>query len=963
MNKDTNQKNKKGFLNNVKSFLKKKQQKIKQGKSKPKKTQNSNSETSNIPKAFMKKTENNTDKTDKNVKDKKVKFSKKHPKIAITIRIAIILLILMIVIGTGIVVGIIYGMWGDDFDISKEDLALTGNSLILDSEGNVIAELNGDAYRKIIKLDDMAKYLPIAYVSIEDERFYDHKGIDLKRTGGAIFTYITKRGNSNFGGSTITQQLVKNIKSDKERNGIEGIMRKIREWGRAYKLEKMLSKEQILEQYLNIIYIGGGKNYLGVEVGAEYYFNKTAKELSLVECAFLAGINNTPNSYNPYGTEGYDKSEAKKTKINKRTKTVLKKMLDLGKISQEEYDAACKEVDNGIKFEQGIKGGNIYSYHTDATIAKVISDISDEKGWTYDYATTYVYGGGLTIYSTQNSEVQKKMEKVMQVKDNKFSKKGSEKNKEGEYEYSQAATVVIDNETGYAIGMIGGLGEKTESRGLNRATQSPRQTGSSMKPLADVLPGLQEGMITAGTMYNDCAVEFKGNYKPTDEGAYRGVISVRSALTTSQNVPFVKIMAELTPQVSLEYLRKMGISTLNSEHDSGLSLAIGGLYTGVTTFEMAAAYATIENEGVYREPLLYTKVVDSQGNTVMEPKQKTERVCSVQNAYIVKDLLKTVANSGTATYCKIPGYDLAAKTGTTNGRKDRWLCGFTTYYTAATWYGYDTPEYIPITGISPASQIFKAVMTPLHEGKAKTTFKKPEGVVSYKICKHTGLIATDKCKDTLYELYAKGKEPSLCDEGSSAAEICESSKLLATEYCPKTITEYFSYTVEKERLKLWTNLIKPGTKAPTEKCTEHTAENSEDNAKPTLNLVGQETIKLKVGEKYTEQGATATDKVDGDITNKIMISGSVNTSKAGTYTVTYKVKNSKDMETTKTRTVIVEGEKPTATPTPTPTATSTPTPTATPTPTPTPTATSTPTATPEPTKKESKEHGNQSKQN
>ncbi len=953
MNKEKN-KNNNGFLKNVGKFIKNKQSKSKNSSTKAKKTSNS---SSTMQKTASKNPGNNAN---KNSKGKKLKFSKRHPKIAITIRLILVLMIMAIVIGTGIVVGVIYGMWGDDFDISKEDLALTGNSTILDSEGNVIAELNGDAYRKIIKLDDMAKYLPIAYVSIEDERFYDHKGIDLKRTGGAIFTYITKRGNSNFGGSTITQQLVKNIKSDKERNGLAGIMRKVREWGRAYKLEKMLSKEQILEQYLNIVYIGGGKNYLGVEVGAEYYFNKTAKELDLVQCAFLAGINNTPNSYNPYGSEGYDKSETKKAKINKRTKTVLKKMLDLGKISQEEYDAACKEVDAGIKFEQGIKGGNIYSYHTDATIAKVISDISDEKGWTYDYASTYVYGGGLTIYSTQETEVQKKMEKVMQSKDNKFSKKGSVKNKEGEYEYSQAATVVIDNETGYAVGMVGGLGEKNESRGLNRATQSPRQTGSSMKPLADVLPGLEEGIINAATMYNDCAVEFKGNYKPTDEGTYRGVISVRSALTTSQNVPFVKIMAELSPQVSLGYLRKMGISTLNSEHDSGLSMAIGGLYTGVTTFEMAAAYATIENDGVFREPLLYTKIVDSQGNTVMEPKQKTERVCSVENAYILKDLLRTIvtAPNGTAAYCKIPGIDLGAKTGTTNGRKDRWLCGFTDYYTASTWYGFDTPEYIPITGISPASQIFKAVMTPLHEGKAKSTFKKPENIVSIKVCDHTGLAATDTCKDTHYEIFVKGKEPSECDEGSSAAEICESSKLLATEYCPKTVTEYFSYTVEKERQKLWTNLTKAGTKAPTEKCTEHTADNSADNAKPTLTLIGKEKITLKVGAKYTEQGATATDKTDGDITNKIMISGSVNTSREGTYTVKYTVKNSKGLEVTKTRTIVVEGEKtkPTSTPTPTPT----PIPTETPTPSidvPTPPEDETENKTDEKEDHENKSHG------
>ena len=847
---------------------------------------------------------------------KKVKFSKRHPKIALAIRLTILITIITIVVGTGIVIGMLYGMWGsEDFQINEDELVISGNSFIYDSDGKVLAELSGDENRKVITIDEMSQYLPKAYVAIEDERFYEHNGVDIKRTGGAIFTYITHRGNSNFGGSTITQQLVKNITQEKERNGIEGITRKIKEWAKAMKLEEMLEKDQILELYLNVIFIGGGKNYHGVEVGAEYYFNKTAKDLSLVECAFMAGINNAPNAYTPYGENGYEKNENKKNKINNRTKVVLKKMLELGYINQEEYENACKEVEEGLKFEQGARTGKIYSYHTDATISKVISDIAEAKNWTRDYASTYVYGGGLKIYSTQNTEIQNKIEKVMQEDGQKYAQKSQEtKDEDGNFVQSQAATVVIDNETGYAVGLVGGLGEKVESRGLNRATQSPRQTGSSIKPIADVLPALEEGLVTASTMYNDCATDFGANYKPKDEGAYRGVISLRSAITTSQNIPFVKIMAELTNPVATTYLKKMGITSLDSVNDVGLPLAIGGLYNGITTFEMAGAYATIENNGVYREPLLYTKIEDSSGNVILEKEQKTTEVCSEQNAYILKDLLKSVveAGNGTATYCKISGIDMAAKTGTTNNHYDRWMCGFTNYYTTATWYGYDKNEYVRSNWRSPAGQIYKAVMDSLHAGKAKSTFEKPDGIVSINVCNHTGLRATDKCAETHYEIFVKGKEPKECDEASSAAEICASSGLLATEYCPEVTTQYFSYFVEKERLGLWTNLTNDNKNKPTEKCREHTLENSAENLTPTIALVGDEKVTLKVGETYTEKGAKATDKIDGEITNKIQISGSVNTSKAGTYTITYTVKNSKEITATKQRTVVVEEkEKPT----------------------------------------------------
>ena len=897
---------------------------------------NSNSKfnTKIFGKAESTNSKSNSNKSTKNAKPKKVKekkakskFSQKHPKLSITLKLGIVLILAVIVIAAGIVVGMLYGMWGQDFEISEEELKVAGNSILYDSAGNVLAELKGDENRKVIKLEDMAEYLPKAYVAIEDERFYDHDGVDYKRTGAAIVTYILHRGSSSYGGSTITQQLVKNITNEKAKTGKEGITRKVKEWAKAFQIEKMLSKDQILEMYLNVIFVG--EKNCGVEVGAEYYFNKTAKDLNLEECAFLAGINNRPNYYNPYGEKKYGKDETKTKEINNRTKTVLKKMLDLGYIDQEKYDEASKKVEDGLKFKKGTTKGSIYSYHTDATIAQVITDLVNEKGWSEEYATTYVYGGGLKIYSTQNTEVQETIENTMVKKASTYQKNSaSKKDSDGNKVKSQAAMVVIDNQTGYVVGVVGGLGEKTTSRGLNRATQSPRQTGSSIKPIADVLPALQEGILTASTRYLDVKTKFdNGKFEPkNDHNSYSGNISIRTAIAKSHNVPFVKVMAELTPAVSREYLHKMGITSVSDEKDVGLALAIGGLYRGISTLEMAGAYATIANDGVYRTPLFYTKIEDDKGNTVLEPKQETREVCSKQNAYILKDLLTSVVESGgTAPYCSISGMDVAAKTGTTNDDYDRWLCGFTNYYTGATWYGFDDPETVYYSG-NPSGQIWAAIMKNLHKNKKSSKFEKPDGVVWIKVCKETGLRASKKCSSTYSELFSEENIPDYCDESGNAVEICEDTGKLANEFCPNKETKYFSYILPKERLKLWKTPMSI-SKAPTEVCSEHNEKTSAESANaPKISLIGDATMTLTVGDVYTEKGATAKDDKDGDITSKIQISGSVNTSKAGTYTVKYTVKNSYGKETTKTRTIIVKEKESTAPVTPsTPTKPSTPT--------------------------------------
>ena len=850
-------------------------------------------------KKFLQKNNNKSNKSDKK------KFSQKHPRISLLIKICLLLFIALIVTLAGIICGMIYGGWGDDFEITKEELVIgSSNSIILDKDGNKLAELSGDDNRKIIKLEQVPDNLKNAYISIEDERFYKHNGIDIKRTGGAIFKYALKRGNATFGGSTITQQLVKNITQEKDRSGLAGIMRKVKEWAKAYQIERMISKDQILELYFNIIFVGGNKSNLGVEVAAEYYFNKTVSDLNLAECAYLAGINHSPNKYNPYDTNK-DNSEL----IKKRTKVVLKKMLDLGKIQKAEYDEAVAQVDEGLKFEQAQTLGTMYSYHTDATIAQVIEDIAIEKEISKSLATTYVYSSGLTIYSTQDTELQNKMNSVMVDDSGKYIRNS----KLNEGAISQAAMVIIDNETGYVVGVVGGLGEKTEARGLNRATQSPRQTGSSIKPLTSLVPGINEGIITAATIYDDTRAEFlNGTYKPKDYNTPKGLISIRSAIRTSQNIPFVKVVTELTPAKSIEYLEKMGVSTIDHERDGLAALSIGGFTNGISPLEMAGCYATIENDGEYRRPMFYSKVTDQNGNTILEGKQTKEQVISPQAAYVIKNILQSVVQSGgTATYCAINGMDVAAKTGTTNSDYDRWLCGFTNYYTAACWYGFDQNEEV-VASSNPAGKIWEAVMKKVHSGLDSSRFARPEGVVSATICKASGKRATSKCSDTYSEYFVEGTVPKECDGHSNSAEICEDTGLLANEYCPNKVTKYYSYLVEKERLGLWDNLSSSVSNPPNTYCTEHKKQNEEEKPKkdePTITLNGEANITLNIGDTYTEKGATAKDDTDGDISNKITTSGTVNTSKAGKYTISYSVKNSKGKTTTVKRTITVKAKE------------------------------------------------------
>lgn len=758
------------------------------------------------------------------VKEKKKKKTK--------FKLILLIIIIIIILSLGICLGISAHKW----KTLAKDMLLNESSIVIDTDGKTLAELGSEKKKVSIEGKSMPKNLLNAYVSIEDERFYKHHGVDIKRTASAIASYVIHFGSSSFGGSTITQQLVKNLTGDTT----DSITRKVKEWWKAWQIETCLSKEEILEGYLNVIYVG--PSIYGVEAGAQYYFSKSVTDLSLEECAFLAGLNHSPNSYNPFtSSENGDK-------IKKRTKTVLSKMRELGYITYEDdYNQAVENVDKGLNFKQGEVKSNdgVYSYHTDALITEITNDIAEKYNINETFATNYISMAGLTIHSTQNSKIQKEMETESAKKKYILNSKNGEGT-------SQAAMVIIDHTTGYVLGCNGGLGNKTTSRPLNRATQSVRQTGSAIKPIAVLAPAIDKKIITASTILDDTEQDFENGYHPTDFLSALGKVTVRRAVESSQNIPFVEIMEQLGSSTSIKYLKEMGVTSL-TEKDNGLPLALGGLDKGISPLQMAGAYATIANDGIYIEPTFYTKIDKKSGTTLLKAKQETKKVFSKEVAYILKQILTQPVNgsNGTATYCKISGVDVAAKTGTTDENYDRWLCGFTPYYTAVTWFGYDQNESIEFNKRNPAGLIWANVMSRIHAGLDGARFSKPPSVTSCIICAETGKRSTTGCTNTYTEYFLLGTAPDLCDkhigkeltvdnsttktENKNVTEIVKgiTEDIDATEPQKTGInnenTNTTKITEEQEHKTQTQNTITNTTKNTTENATKNTTENTTKN--------------------------------------------------------------------------------------------------------------------------------------
>ena len=638
----------------------------------------------------------------------------------------------------------------------------------------------------------MSQYIPKAFVAIEDERFYDHKGVDIKRTAAATMTYVLNGGKSSFGGSTITQQLVKNLTEEDDRTW----QRKVKEMARAYYLEQELSKSQILELYLNLIFLGG-KAY-GVEVASNYYFSKSASELTLAESAFLAGINNSPNAYSPFSTDQEDIDQ-----IKRRTKIVLDKMHELGKedsnhkaaITEEEYQTAIAELENGLAFNKGTITQVVHSYHTDAAINQIKRELKEKNGWTDEYVNYYVKSGGLTIYTTQNTSMQKIMEEEVK-KDKYITYSKYQKDENGNALTAQTAMVLMDHKTGYVLATVGGIGEKTSAFGLNRATQSVRQPGSSMKTLAVLCPGIDNGIVTAGSVYDDIPYT-SGKYESFKNygNQYKGLTTVRYAIAASQNIPMLKAINEIGVDKSAEFLKSVGIEITDSQKN--MTIALGS--AEASPLQMAVAYAAIANDGVYIEPTFYTKVVDSEGNVILKAEQESKTVMSSATAYVVKEILTEVVRSGAGGYAAISGISVGVKTGTSSDDADRWFCGFTPYYTAATWYGFDEGRETVIYNGNPSGRIWDGVMEQIHQGlpSAKFSDTRPNNVTTATICKASGKLATDVCKNdprgnqVYTEYYIKGTVPTETCTCHVSVDICTATGLLAGEYCPNRETKVF----------------------------------------------------------------------------------------------------------------------------------------------------------------------------
>ena len=628
-------------------------------------------------------------------------------------------------------------------EISK-GLGLNLNSFIYakesDSDEYTLYEtIKGKENREWVDSDKIPDTLKNAVVAIEDERFYKHHGVDWVRTIGAVKGWLL--GGTQYGGSTITQQLIKNITADNDYS----VKRKVNEIFRAFALEKEIDdKDRILVMYLNTIFLG--YNSYGVQTAAMQYFDKDVSQLDLAESAVLAGLTNNPSIYDVYNHP---------EKVKERQETILAQMLDQKMISQEEYEAAVAEELNYRPYEeyqQEIK--STYSYFTDEVIKDVINDLMTEKGYSRLVAENMVYSGGLNIYATIDTKVQNALDEVWANADN-FP------NTEKYGEIPQSAMVITDKQ-GNIVGIAGGRGEKTSSRGFSYASDARRQPGSSIKPLATYGPAMDAGIATPDTTVYDRALiqDEEGNPWPMNDGKYPTgrAMTVKEGMTRSLNTISAQLLKQLTPQKSYEFMtQQLGFKLVDSrtnedgtvQSDIDLApLALGALTDGVTVREMAGGFSTFINDGVYGGTRTYTKVTDSEGNTVMENTPNTDKgFTNVRTAYYMLDCLQNVTAHGTAYGIQLDGVETGGKTGTTTSNTDIWFCGITPKYSGAVWVGYEHNYRLDGLYGRNAAEIWLAVMQKVHAGDSGLVFDShPQDFEEVTYCMDTGLLASGACR-------------------------------------------------------------------------------------------------------------------------------------------------------------------------------------------------------------------------
>lgn len=601
-------------------------------------------------------------------------------------------------------------------ELRLDEVTLNQSSVILyeDQSGawQELTTLSGSENRVWVDYGKIPEYMEKAVVAIEDKRFYRHNGVDWYRTAGAAANlFIPFR--STFGGSTITQQLIKNVTHQDDIT----VQRKLLEIFQALELEKAYSKTEIMEYYLNVVYFGEG--CYGVQTAAKTYFGKDVSELTLAECASIAGITNLPSYYDPFVYPDKNKS---------RQEDILWAMYEQGYITKKEYNEAVEEELNFVHGANEPYSPNIYSYYEEVVISDVVNDLVKQKGISRDAARLLVYNGGYQIYSCIDTEIQKAVDSIYENYDN-LPKAYRNTGKE-----LQSGIVLMDQTTGEIKALSGGCGEKTINFGLNRATETKRPTGSSIKGIAIYGPAVEYGLITPSTWVYDGDEEQitlanapRGWYPNNDSGNNAGLMTISQALTSSVNTVSAQILDKLTPQASYDFLKnRLGITSLEPEDCSFAPLALGQQTYGITVREMCAAYASFANDGVYIYPRTYTKVLDSDGNVVLDNTAKTQNAFSSSTAHVMTYMLNQAATYGTGSASRLNNMPTAGKTGTSTNYRDRWFCGYTPYYTAAVWTGFDIPEYMPFSG-NPAVHIWHDVMEIIHTDLDRKEFTMERG--------------------------------------------------------------------------------------------------------------------------------------------------------------------------------------------------------------------------------------------
>ena len=731
-----------------------------------------------------------------------------------SLKMTVLAFIVVCFIGMGLLLGVAKAYVETTPTLDVAQLTISDyTSYLYDMNGNLISSIADVEYRDWVDIENIPDMLKNAFISVEDVRFYKHSGVDFKRLFSAALEIL---GNSNSsGGSTITQQLIKNKVLGSQRN----YKRKIQEAYLALELETMVDKDTILEAYLNDVDLGES-NY-GIKSGAKDYFGKELSELTVRECAMLAGLTQAPYRYDPRRNM-YQRDKMEVT--DERTNQVLSRMYQAGFITKEQYDTALTERVNIIEVSEQKQMYDM-AYFVEYAISDVVTHLLEKRGLSNTTANrnaveNELRTSGYQIYTTVDPEIQKTVQDTISGWENYPSLADTSKSlmvetkEDGtviETVEPQAAAVIMDYRTGELRAIIGGRNEPTVRKGINRASQSYTEVGSSIKPLAVYGPALDLGYSPGSITYNmEGPIPGWNTEKGYPSGGLDsryGPVTFRRAIVSSLNVPAAHVlMDDVTPAISAQYLYQLG-ATENKINVDGAGLALGT--SGLTPIQMAAAYATIANEGVYQEPLSFTKVLDAQGNVVLDADEvrDTRRVFQQSTAWLLVDMMTDAVKTGTGTKAKIDGITVAGKTGTNSDYASVYFAGMTPYYVSTLWVGHDYPVNKLKKGSSggnEAAPLWQAYMAKIHEGLADKPIIDADptslGLVKRTICSVSGLLATDACKNDeehkpVTEWYLADKAPTAYCDMHVTLSICTAENALATEFCPTDSVQQVSYVL------------------------------------------------------------------------------------------------------------------------------------------------------------------------